>query len=258
MASNESLNTVKAMRAELTARGVVVPVKARKSDLLALLESSLPDGVDNTTESNTAESAIVGSLSKQARIFLARAESRRHNLYIGSLPDKSADVFAGFKFQTSGESFATWTPGDLLPGYTRLTGLNLESHWLMVAVSLESFVRVVNPLRGNRVTVVRTSASQFMVAVHVRYNESGNRLELVESPDESIWRYTTGKGFFEIDDSAIGKTLPDIDRATLYSAIGRKLRAYIGNNAEVVNDREESRNGQTTLYGLYREARAKK
>lgn len=215
-------------------------------------ESSI---IETETLAKAAESSLVTALHGKAKAAWVKAQSKRHALYITS-HGKESDMFGLFKFQTFESSFAILRQGETTPRFVSLESFNLATDSPLVSVSLEAYSTFKPPY--GKETVVRATASPILIAVRVGYNPDLNRLELADSPTADFWRYSKSKGFTALDDSGIGKALPKIDRATLFTGIMRKLRAYVQNNAESVNDRQAERNGTPTLFGLYQTGKGNK
>lgn len=258
-------STVKELRAALLAIGINAPSKATKAALLALLPDNAPEspespesaeslesGTARAEDTSAAESALVAGLTRKGKAALVSAESKRHTLYIASAGDKSVDVFAAFKFLTAGESFAALNTDSA--EFIHIDSLRLGIHALYVQVSIEAYAKQVNTLRGNAESIVKVSGGSLLVPVRIVYDAKRDSFTLESVLESSLMRYSKSKGFSGLDDSAIARAIPGMDSASIKRAIVRKLRAYVGNNAAMVNDRTESRNGAPTLFGLYRAA----
>lgn len=206
-----------------------------------------------------AEAAVIESLSSKAKQALVSKESGLHTLFIGKHASGNLDAFVNIRFfaDKSTESFATVSDNGLLPTFTHIDSLNLAQHWLMLSVSFEAYGYTANGAREGKRDITSIRASAVLIPVRVRYLADHDRFELIEL-GKTLYRYSKASGFKRLTEIDVARNLPGMDSAGLLQAAERKARSYVQNNAQKVNQRVESFNGNPTLYGLWKAAKAAK
>lgn len=214
-------------------------------------KTQIIESATNAESLNTHEKRLIETMATLERQALTKRQSAAHILYVGSNAAHTLDVFAQIRFFTEDATFATLEDGRDLPGFTHIDNVDLSSMSLMLKVSLEGYGKGIVKMRDNEETVTRIGVSAMHIPVKIVYDKDKKRFELV-SIGKRIYRYSQKRGFYELDESVIGKNLPGMDSAALIAAIERKIRSYVVNNTNKCDQRDKERNDKVTLYGEYK------